>query len=550
MTRRLLVIGLDGFETTIADALIREGRMPNLEKLMGNAARVNLEHGPAKRTGLAWEHFSTGLTPESAQRWSAVTFDAQRYRCWQTPTRLPPFPSKLDVKTVIFDAPYFDLGQAQDVEGMVSWGAHDPGTPQRAHPDSLAAEIQTRFGIYPAEPWIYGYTWASPSRTRLMSDALVEATHSRAEISQWLLRDRFPEWSLGIVVVSELHSAVEALWHGIDEAHPLHALPSARPARRGLEAVYAAVDGLIGRLVESFPESSHLVFSMHGMGPNEADVAAMALLPEFLYRRHFGRPRLRTNADERGALVGIGEDESWTAHVRSQWIQEPPKPRKRDSRLLRSFVQPVRQLIQRIRRAGSGANADSLAWMPAAWYAPYWPTMSAFALPAFYDGQIRLNVHGREARGVVVPDHYDSVCQAIASELTACTDPRTSRSVVREVVFTHPGDPSGVTETEADMIIVWQDAPTAFQSSGSETIGPLAYRRPGGHTGGYGLSLWSGSDFSAGERSVHSAFDVVPTIVEYLTVNSQCTCDGRSFLAEIQSEHAASRPNISSLEPR
>jgi hypothetical protein len=162
--------------------------------------------------------------------------------------------------------------------------------------------------------------------------------------------------------------------------------------------------------------------------------------------------------------------------------------------------------------------------------------MSAFALPAFYDGQIRLNVCRREGRGKVSPQQYDEVCQEIASELTACTDPRTGQSVVREVVFTHPGDPMALTETEADIIVVWQGAPLAFRTSGSETVGPLAYRRPGGHTGGYGLSLWSGAGFLPGEHGVRSAFDVVPTLVEFLTGTTDFACDGRSFLGEIKSQ--------------
>ena len=55
-------------------------------------------------------------------------------------------------------------------------------------------------------------------------------------MARWLLAERLPEWSLGMVVVSELHSAIEALWHGIDPDHPLHGLPSSLNARNGVEA--------------------------------------------------------------------------------------------------------------------------------------------------------------------------------------------------------------------------------------------------------------------------------------------------------------------------
>ena len=536
MTRRLLVIGLDGFETTIAERLMLEGRMPKLAEVIGRAASVELDHGPAKRIGLAWEHFATGLSPEGARRWSAVTFDPRKYRCWQQVTTLPPFPARLGLETVVFDPPYFDLSQAENVHGLVSWGAHDPGTPQRTHPASLVEEIRNRFGEYPARRWIYGYTWASASRTRAMGDALVEATRQRAEITRWLLGERFPDWSLGIVVVSELHSAVEALWHGLDETHPLHGLPSAAPARRGLEAVYELVDALIGLLTESFPNSSHLIFSMHGMGPNESDVPSMALLAEFLFRRSFVRPLMRQTAEDPRCLLEVDEEQSWSAHVSAQMLERAPE-QVRGNGLLARLPRRVRRkasaVMNWLRRADSAAAAAAISWMPASWYAPYWPQMPAFAIPSFYDGRIRLNIRGREAWGMVAPTKYDAVCQEIAEELRACTDPRTAQSVVRDVIYTHPGEPMAVKETEADMIVLWQGSPLAFQPPGSDPIGPLAYRRTGGHTGGHGLSLWLGSEFSPGKYGPHSAFDVVPTLIDYLTGDTDPACDGRSFLPEI-----------------
>ena len=537
MNKRLLVIGLDGFETTIAERLIAEGRMPNLAKTMVRAARANLDHGSAKRTGLAWEHFATGLSPAGAKRWSAVTFDPEDYRCWQELTRMTPFPAGLDVDTVVFDAPYFDLRKAKNVRGLVSWGAHDPGTPQTANPSSLLKEIRSRFGPYPAKPWIYGYTWASASRTQTMGEALVAATKQRGEITRWLLGERFPDWSLGIVVVSELHSAVEALWHGLDGSHPLYSMPSAAPARRGLESVYESVDELIGLLIESFPDSSHLLVSLHGMGPNESDIPSMALLPEFLYRRAFGKPLMKQTADDPCQLLSVGEEENWTAHVKAQMLEGAYQDNKSRTRLVPKPVQRrAKALMNLFRKDREAGRTSYLRWMPASWYSSYWPQMQAFAMPSFYDGQIRLNVKGREAKGLVDVDDYDTVCQDIAATLSACIDPSTGLSVVDEVIFTHPGAPMAVTDTEADIIVLWQGSPLALQPLGADVIGPIAYRRPGGHTGGYGLSLWLGEDIVPGEYGLHSAFDVVPTLVDYLEGTINPAWDGQSFLSELTSE--------------
>lgn len=539
--KRVLLIGLDGFEQSIADRFMAENRMPHLKRLLRDGAMVSVDHGNAKRTGLAWEHFSTGLAPAGAKRWSAVTFDKKHYEYRQFPTQLLPFPAHLPLRTVVFDPPYFDLKRTEKVSGMVCWGAHDPGTEPHARPASLTQEIEERFGPYPATPFIYGYTWASEARSQTMANDLVEAVRKRADITEWLLRDRLPDWDLGIVVVSEFHSAAEALWHGVDANHPLHHLPSADPSRRGLEGVYEALDSMLVQMQSAFPDCALLLFSPHGMGANDSDVASMSLLPEFLYRRHFERPLLVTGDEDPTALVQVGEDESWTSHVRARF-QQPELSTSQRTRLLRQRLRHVRQRWESKLRVNwtpgrkQFGQVRSVDWMPVSWYAPYWPVMPAFAMPSFYDGQVRINVRGREAKGFVDAKDYDSLCQAIADNLETCVDPRTGQSVISEVIFTHPGDPFSVHETEADMIILWKGSPLAMRLPDDEVIGPIAYRRPGGHTGGDGFALWVGKDFSPGNYERRSAFDVVPSLIDYLVDSNVQAVDGESFLPMITGE--------------
>src|SRR5687768_16911608 len=211
---RVMMIGLDGFEQGIADRLIAEGRLPAMRRLRERGTHVQLDHGAAKRTGLAWEHVASGLSAEDAGRWSAVDFDPARYRAIQRPAITRPFAAGLDRRVVVFDPPYFDLKRARGIRGMVSWGAHDPGVAQAARPESLIGEMASRFGPYPAEQWIYGFVWPSVERTHAMGESLVRAVEVRADIAEWLFAKRLPDWELGSMVVSEYHSAVEALWHG------------------------------------------------------------------------------------------------------------------------------------------------------------------------------------------------------------------------------------------------------------------------------------------------------------------------------------------------
>jgi predicted AlkP superfamily phosphohydrolase/phosphomutase len=492
--RRVLAIGLDGFEPSVADRLIAAGRLPALARLCTQSASWELDHGPARRTGLAWEHVATGLSPAGADRWSSVDFEPSDYGAWILGATRPPFTCGLGLRTVIFDAPYFDLTADPDGRGLVSWGAHDPGIDPFSNPPDLKAEIDRRFGDYPATPWIYGFAWPSADRTAAMGTALAAGVDRRAEVAEWLFTTRFPEWDLALVVVSELHSAAEGLWHGIDPDHPLHGHPSAGPAGQGVEAVYERTDALIARLAAAVPDATLAVFSMHGMGPNNSDVPGMVLLPELLYRHGTGRAKLRTSPWP----VGEGPP---TLEPDASWLGTMGRLYKREG---------LRARWRRPRHARP-TGARPLHWMPPTRYQADWPALDAFALPSFYDGRVRVNLQGREAAGRVAPVDHHAALDEVELLLRECRDPATGASAVASVE--RADDPAAVNRTDADLVVMWAGAPLALEHDRLGTIGPIPYRRTGGHTGGPGVLYLAGGPTAAGHHGVTSAFDVVPTLI-------------------------------------
>lgn len=505
--KRLLAIGLDGYETRLGDRWMAAGEMPRMARIHEESARFLLDHGPAQRTGLAWEHLATGLSPRDAGRWSAVDFDARRYTVTQCGTERVPFAAQFDARTVAFDPPYFDLLQAPGVRGVVDWGAHDPGIAPGSRPTDVLADLGARFGPYPAKPWIYGFAWPSVDRTRAMGSGLTAAVRTRAAAARWLLAERLPDWELGLVVVSELHSAIEGLWHGVDPEHPLHGWPSAEPAFDGLLDVHRAVDQLVGTLADAFDDATLLVFAMGGMGPNTSDVVSMALLPELLYRQAFGRPLLEVPAawvEAKDGVPSLAPDDSWSSVVNA---------------LLPSSSTPGQTMRRRLARLvpgkrSAGTAALPLGWMPASRYARFWPRMDAFALPSFYDGRVRINLEGREARGRVPVSAYEEHCAAIVELLEACHDPRTGEGLVQKVERPATEDPLQLGPSEADLVIVWRGFTQALEHPTLGRIGPVPFRRPGGHTGEHGMAWLRAEDVASGDRGVRSAFDVAPTLVD------------------------------------
>jgi predicted AlkP superfamily phosphohydrolase/phosphomutase len=537
MSQPLLVLGLDGYDPVLGGQLMVSGDLPNLQRLALASAEVSLEHGDAKRTGLAWEHFATGLSPTDAGRFSAVEFDVNNYQCLQTGTFLAPFTNTLNQRTVVFDAPYFDISRSPNTDGLVGWGAHDPGVSEFSRPRKLSALVREKFGPYPAQRWIYGHTWPNSADTIQSGLDLAEATRTRARVAKWLLTEQCTDWDLALVVVSELHSATEALWHGMDDDHPLASLASAEPARRAMLDVYRAVDDLVGVLLNSLPNAGVLAFNMHGMRENRADVPSMALLPELMYRRTFGSAFMRQpEVDGQRNLVMPPEYEDWSNTMRRSFPKVSPPGSTNGRSVKPSIRQRTRAVIKKLLGPILPPRQlkMNLDWMPASWYAPYWSEMDAFALPAFYDGQIRINLAGREANGQVALEDYETKVHELEQMLQECRDPKSGRRVVRSMIRSHRTNPLELESTEADLVVEWQGVFDSMEHGRHGLIGPIPYRRPGGHTGGHGIAYLSGKGIRPGRIEVRSAFDVVPTILEWINAHSEAPITGESFLGLVR----------------
>ncbi len=528
--RRVLAIFLDGYEASLEHEMRRNGELPALEALAQRARSGVLEHGAARRTGLAGEHLATGQHPESIGRFAAVDFDPVGYVARQEGTRASTFVSAIDAPTVVFDVPYFDLASTPNAQGVVNWGAHDPGVPPTGSPDGLLAELEARFGRYPAPEHLYGTPWASADACRRMGEGLVAGVEVRNEASLWLLRDRLPDWQLAIVSVSESHSGIEGLWHGIDPQHRLAGHASAPAAGRAVRDVYRAIDRLVGAHVDAFPDATVVVFALHGMGSNLSDVASMALLPELLHRHAKGASRLDAPAEWQAAPAAappMEPGESWSSTVRA--LTGGGRPGSSVP------VRLARGLARRVlgsRRPHRPVDPSELAWMPATRYADAWPTMPAFALPSFYDGRIRVNLVGREANGQVTVDDYEDVLDELEALVRNCTDPHTGASVVdaSERTASERGvDPRTLSRTDADLTFTW-NAPLAFDHPVHGLIGPLPFRRTGGHSGPDGSIMIAGPDVTPGDLGRVSAFDVVPTIIDLLGEAVPATISGESIV--------------------
>lgn len=538
MTRhRVMAIGLDGFDVTLAERFMAEGQMPAMAALRKRAARFLLDAGSVRRAGLPWENVVSGLSPEAAGRWSTVEFDPTSYSVWQDGAQFSPWWAQADRRIVVFDTPYVDLRRAGNTKGVVAWGAHDPGVPRAGRPAELLTEFVERFGEYPAAEYLYELPWRSAARAQLMGETMTRALDVRSRASRWLAVERFPDWDFFFAVPSELHSGAEGLWHGVDVNHPLHSHPSAGLSADALLQIHCALDRMIGELVEVAGDAAIVTFNVGGMGPNKSDVPSMVLLAELLYRHAFGRALLTmppewTATPDRAPL--LDEHKNWDT-ASSSWLPESGR-REPDQKAVNPLRALARRLPEPVKRLLKGARARhapmryEIDWQPAFHYQHHWPRMPAFAVPTFSDGRIRVNLRGRERDGIVELSQYEETLRTLENLLRQCRNPRTGGPAVARIDRPATANPLTLASSESDLYVVWNDVAAALEHPRLGLIGPVPLRRTGGHTG-QGVAYIAAPGVEPGEGGVRSSFDVVPTIADLLGIEPAVSLTGKSLLS-------------------
>ena len=525
--QRLAVIGLDAAEPRLIDRLIAQGELPTLARLKKSGARCTLHSEATWRAGRVWETLLTG----TADFPSANLFDRDRYISWQLGSRKKtPFYADIPGLNVLaIDVPYMSLWY--DAPGaQVIWGGHDAGYPRASRPAGLVREIDAKFGVHPAFKNDFTCPWWDERSIDTLADALIVGSQRRCEIIRWL-HERFPDWNLFMTVLSEAHSAGEIFWHGVAENHPLAGAATAPLARRRLIETYRELDQAVARIIDALPQGTRvLVTSVHGMEENDYDVASMALLPELLYRAWSGKPRLRAIDAKIWRMHGCppivpSGREKWSDYMEKRFGPRTPGRMLRDAaRMLGLTGQskpPIHELSVPIKPEVEAAPDQidqprtTLDWQVTSWYRRFWPQMRAFALPVFYDGRVRINLKGREKRGIVEASDYAATCDWVEQLLGQCRDLRTGQPVVSNIERRNAADPLAESAADADLIVTWNPQIEGIEHPRLGTIGPFPYRRTGGHTD-HGFAWLCGPGIAAQDFGEQEALGMTATIRQLL----------------------------------
>lgn len=494
----MLLIGLDAADPVLVDRWIGDGSLPHLGALEKSGVHGRLETSARYLAGSPWPTFYTGRPPDHhgiyhdfQWRHEQMGF-ARPSPEWLAAT---PFWRTLrdGVRVVAYDVP-MTLGcepfGGREVSG---WASHDVLGPPSSHPAPLIDEIRSRFGTWPLQPEAFG---RSPVEELLaLRDELLANTRRSTEVALWLLER---PWDLGIVVFGALHRGGHRLWDATSVEGEI--APHRRAEFDGaLRELYVACDEAVGRLVASAPDATVIVFSVHGMMENTSRVD---LLDDMLARVLRGP---EAAAPRRSAVRRIGE-------------ALPLKWRRAATRAV-----PARLRDRMVTQWVTG-GVD-------------WSRTEAMALRADLHGYVRVNLEGREPRGIVAPRDFDALCDRISEGLRSFRDAATGEPIVEQVVRTRELYDGGQrAERLPDLVVRWPEtSATPHASVTSERFGTIERATPGripnGRSGNHrpeGMFIARGPGIAPGRRIAEPAdiLDLAPTVLRELGATASAPLDG------------------------
>jgi predicted AlkP superfamily phosphohydrolase/phosphomutase len=271
---------------------------------------------------------------------------------------------------------------------------------------------------------------------------------------QWLAN--LTSWDFFIGVYTELHTANHMLWH---LRHPLPGL-STQTGNQNHDHYLLLLDNQLALFKANLRASCKIaVMTIDDTTSNSMDIASMVLLPELLYRW--------SNMGD--SLLSKYEGDDKTLHWKNKIWKSTTKAGK-----------------QRLESPEELASLNEpLAWHPAYWYRRLWPEMKAFALPSVGDGYIRLNVIGRESKGLLSPDCFTETLEELQNLISTCKNAY-GVPIAQEVLLTRR-KPAERPEVDPDIIVVWNAESITQELLCEYTVqmplGPFPFFRSGGHYG-------------------------------------------------------------------
>lgn len=529
---RVCIVGWDGATFDLIEPWVQQGLLPNIADVMQRGAHGRLRSTLPPMTFPAWSSFLTGKNPAKHgiydfTRQRPGSYDLEFVNGGQR--RAPTFWKVLSdagkhVVSISVPCTY----PPEQVNGAMLSGFDAAGIggssgkldARGMHPRSLYQELEREVGGHPIGSFpIAEINDGQPQRAL---QKILDVIERKAATAKYLMRTR--PWDCFMILFGESDGVGHHFWKYCDPESPLYA-NSPPGLQDSILRVYQALDRQLGEIRQMMPEDATLLMmSDHGFG----GVSNAVLYPNCWLR-------------EQGLLAFRGA----VSRVRSRLLNTIKM------QAVARLPNAAQRLLSRVaQRQLGGVEARVRFGMID------WSRSKAYFDENPYYPSLRVNLHGREPRGIVAPGvEYEQVRDELIARLEDWRHPATGEKVVRQALRREDAYVGPCLSEAPDVVVRWADHENytyAFKVSSksknlawTEDLDPnqpesMAFftGKSGSHRDD-GIFLAQGPAVEGGKTLTGAQIvDVAPTILHLLDVPVPADMDGAALTDMLLNEHA------------
>lgn len=395
-TSQVISIGLDGGTFDLMDPWLREGHLPNIERLVREGTRATLNSVILPFTPQAWGSFMTGMNPgnhgvfgfkeKSASNYS---FQLVNNRSIKSKT-LWSYLSEQGRRVILVNIPM--TFPPEEVNGVIIAGMDAPGVDSDfTFPASIKAEVLDVVKDYTIHLHVGAGYLDSDKKRREAAVELINMVEGREQLILHLM-EKYP-WDFFAVNFSSIDQVQHHFWKYIGGDNEFSDV---------VLRVYKRVDEAIGKIrARLTPETTLFMMSDHGSGPATPYVI---FIDEWL--RENGFLAFKSSFSVRRVM-------STLVNFALSALSQKSSSQFKDL-LMRWFPG--------LRAKSQGYVRRSLIdWSRTAAYSGEHPST------------VRINLKGRDAFGTVDPGDYERVRDELIGKLELLKHPETGECLIERV---------------------------------------------------------------------------------------------------------------------
>ncbi|MBI5789568.1 MAG: alkaline phosphatase family protein [Candidatus Schekmanbacteria bacterium] len=434
---KVIVIGLDGATFELIKPWVKEGKLPNLAKLMQEGSYGELKSTPEKISPAAWTSFSTGKNPgkHGIYHFTAMDTSALKLRVINATCRdgnpIWSYLSNAEKSVCVINVPF--TFPADKVNGLMISGWDSPSIDSAGftYPANLLDELLEKFKEFPITPTIKKYT--TDSHPDLAIGDIHHLLDFRTMLSRYLQKKN--KWDFFITVYTATDEVQHHFWHHMDKRHMLYNPDKARLYGSAIFDVYQKCDQAVGELLTDADEDTTIVImSDHGATINSLGVI---YLPLWLHQLGLAK------------RMNILKD-----FIRSPSIKNGKNIFRRIKGMLYFQISSLlsdksKQFLKRL-LGGKRSGFEAVSEFELSKY-DWLQTRAYEAGP-----NIRINLKGREIHGIVSPgEEYEKLRDYIIAKLHESRDMVTGKKIVTNVYKREDVYHGKHVEDAPDLIVDW-----------------------------------------------------------------------------------------------